>query len=56
MSLIPPYLEWRKAKRSKAALPTEAQAEAEAAELHEISIRSEPTSGRVTGQAGSSKR
>jgi membrane-associated protein len=34
VSFIPPYLEWRRAKRAKIALPTEAEARAEAAELH----------------------
>jgi len=34
LSFIPPYLEWRRAKRARAALPTEAEALAEAAELH----------------------
>jgi membrane-associated protein len=33
ISLIPPYLEWRRAKRARAALPTEAEARAEVAEL-----------------------
>ena len=34
VSFIPPFLEWRRAKRSQAAVPTEAEAAAEAAELH----------------------
>jgi membrane-associated protein len=34
LSLIPPFLEWRKAKRQGPRPITEAQAEAEAAELH----------------------
>jgi len=36
ISLIPPFLEWRKAKKQKPVHFTEAQAEAEAAALHEI--------------------
>ena len=34
VSFIPPFLEWRRAKRARAALPTEAEARAEVAELH----------------------
>jgi membrane-associated protein len=34
VSFIPPYLEWRRAKRARVAVPTEAEARAEAAELH----------------------
>ncbi len=34
VSLIPPLLEWRKAKRTRHAVPTEAEAEAEAAAIH----------------------
>jgi membrane-associated protein len=33
VSFIPPFLEWRKSKRLAATLPTDAEAEAEAAEL-----------------------
>ena len=36
LSLIPPFLEWRKAKRQKPVHFTQAQAEAEAAALHEV--------------------
>ena len=36
ISLIPPFLEWRKAKRQKPVHFTQAQAEAEAAALHEV--------------------
>src|SRR5689334_348600 len=36
VSLIPPFLEWRKAKKRKPVHFTEAQAEAEAAALHEV--------------------
>ena len=36
LSLIPPFLEWRKAKRQPAVHFTQAQAEAEAAALHEV--------------------
>jgi membrane-associated protein len=36
LSLVPPFLEWRKAKRQPAPHFTEAQAEAEAAALHEV--------------------
>jgi len=36
LSLIPPLLEWRKAKRQKTAHFTQAQAEAEAAALHDV--------------------
>jgi membrane-associated protein len=36
VSLIPPFLEWRKSKRHPAVPVTAAEAEAEAAELHEI--------------------
>jgi membrane-associated protein len=34
VSFIPPFLEWRRAKRRATALPTESEARAEAAELH----------------------
>jgi membrane-associated protein len=34
VSFIPPFLEWRRAKRARIAVPTEAEAEVEAAELH----------------------
>ncbi len=36
ISLIPPFIEWRKAKKQKPVHFTQAQAEAEAAALHEI--------------------
>ena len=36
ISLIPPFIEWRKAKRQPAVHFTQAQAEAEAAALHEV--------------------
>jgi membrane-associated protein len=36
VSLIPPFLEWRRAKKRAPVQFTEAQAEAEAAALHEI--------------------
>ena len=36
ISLIPPFLEWRKAKKQKPVHFTQAQAEAEAAALHEV--------------------
>ena len=36
LSLIPPFLEWRKAKREGPRVVTRAEAEAEAAELHAI--------------------
>jgi len=36
ISLIPPFLEWRKAKKQKPVRFTQAQAEAEAAALHDI--------------------
>jgi membrane-associated protein len=36
VSLIPPFLEWRKAKKQKAVRFTQAQAEAEAAALHDV--------------------
>ena len=35
ISFIPPFIEWRRSKRRAAAVATEAQARAEAAELHE---------------------
>jgi membrane-associated protein len=34
VSFIPPFLEWRRAKRARIEVPTEAEATAEAAELH----------------------
>jgi membrane-associated protein len=34
VSFIPPFLEWRRAKRARIAVPTETEAKAEAAELH----------------------
>ena len=36
ISLIPPFLEWRKAKKQKPVQFTQAQAEAEAAALHQV--------------------
>ena len=36
ISLIPPFIEWRKSKKKAAVRFTEAQAEAEAAALHDI--------------------
>ena len=36
VSLIPPFLEWRKAKKQPPVHFTQAQAEAEAAALHEV--------------------
>jgi len=35
VSLIPPFLEWRKAKKEGPKLVSDAQAEAEAARLHD---------------------
>ena len=34
VSFIPPFLEWRRSKRTRIPVPTEAEARAEAAELH----------------------
>jgi hypothetical protein len=36
LSLIPPFLEWRTSKKHPAHAVTEAEAEAEAAELHTL--------------------
>ena len=36
ISLIPPFLEWRKARKQSPRNYTQAQAEAEAAALHEV--------------------
>ena len=36
LSLIPPFIEWRRSKKHPAHVVSEAEAEAEAAELHSI--------------------